>query len=129
MDRNRPKKNYGLTSTEMEIMNIFWESPEQGFTFKELKEIARNTLGKDWKYQTLGTHLANLQRIGLLDVDDNNKNYVYYPHCTKDEHIHKWTQNLVRTAFGNSIGNLVCAFTGGEYLSKEEAEKIKKLIK
>lgn len=129
MDRNRPKKNYGLTSTEMELMEVFWESPEQGFTFKELQEIAKNTLGKDWRYQTLGTHLANLQRTGLLEVDDSNKNYVYYAHCTKKEHIQKWTQNLVRTAFGNSIGDLVSAFTGGAYLSEEEAEKIKKLIR
>ena len=129
MDRHRPKKNYGLTSTEMELMNIFWDSPEKGFTFKELKDVVQNSLGKDWKYQTLGTHLANLQRMGLLDVDDSNKNYVYYAHGTKEDHVQKWTQNLVRTAFGNSIGDLVCAFTGGGYLSKEEAEKIKKLIK
>lgn len=128
MDRNRPKKNYGLTSTEIELMGIFWESPEQGFTFKELQEIAKNTLGKDWRYQTLGTHLANLQRTGLLDADDSSKNYVYYAHCTREEHIQKWVQNLVRTAFGNSIVDLVCAFTGGAKLSKEDGEKLKKLI-
>lgn len=128
MDRDRPKKNFGLTSIEMELMKIFWENPEQGFTFKELKGIVQNTLGKNWKYQTLGTHLANLQRVGLLDVDDSNKNYVYCAHGTKEEHIQKWTQNLIRTAFGNSIGNLVYAFTGGGCLPKEEAEKIKKLI-
>lgn len=35
---------------------------------------------------------------------------------------------LVETSFDNSIVNLVAAFTGGQKLSKKDAEEIRKLI-
>lgn len=122
------KKNYGLTNTEMELMNIFWEAQDQRFTFKELTDYTHNILGKEWKYQTLGTYLTNLQRMGLLNVDTSGRNYIYFPRCSKDEYIHQWTKNLVSSAFDNSICKFVRAFTGGAKLSKEDAEELKKLI-
>lgn len=121
-------KNYGLTNTEMELMNIFWESQDSRFSFKELTEYTHSVLGKEWKYQTLGTYLANLQRMGLLSVDTSGKNYVYYPSCSKDEYIHQWTKKLVRNAFDNSIGKFVYAFTGGEKLTEKEAAELKDLL-
>jgi len=124
---NKMNKNYGLTNTEMELMDIFWES-EKKYSFKELMEYSHETLGKEWKKQTLSTYLSNLQRMGLLDVDTGGKHYLYSALCTKEEYIHQWTEKLVKTAFDNSIGKLVFAFTGGEKLSKEEAEELKKLM-
>lgn len=122
------KKNYGLTNTEMDLMNIFWDAKDPRFTFKELTDYTHTVLGKEWKYQTLGTYLSNLQRSGLLKVDTSGRNYIYYPSCSKEEYIHQWTKNLVSSAFDNSIFNFVRAFTGGAKLTKEEAEELKKLI-
>lgn len=125
--RDKVKKNYGLTNTEMEIMNIFWESGKR-FAFKELLEYSNKILGKEWKKQTLSTYLTNLQKMNLLDVDASGKNYIYFALCSKDEYIHQWTKKLVKTTFDNSICKLVVAFTGGKKLSKEEAEELRKLI-
>ena len=121
------KKNYGLTNTEMELMNIFWDSGKR-YSFKELLEYAHETLGKEWKKQTLSTYLTNLQRMGLLDVDMNGKNYGYSASCSKEEYIHQWTEKLVKTAFDDSIVKLVISFTGGKKLSKKDSEELKKLI-
>lgn len=121
------KKNYGLTKTEMELMDIFWESG-RSYGFKELLEYAHETLGKEWKKQTLSTYLTKLQRMGLLDVDASSKNYIYSALCSKEEYIHQWTEKLVKTTFDNSISKFVFAFTGGKKLSKEEAEELRKLI-
>lgn len=121
------KKNYGLTNTEMELMNIFWESGKK-FSFKELLEYSHESLGKEWKKQTLSTYLTNLQRMGLLEIDASSKNYIYFAPCSKEEYIHQWTEKLVKTTFDNSISKLVFAFTGGKKLTKEEAEELKKLI-
>ena len=43
------KKNYGLTNTEMDLMNIFWDAKDPRFTFKELTDYTRTDLGKEWK--------------------------------------------------------------------------------
>lgn len=121
------KKNYGLTNTEMELMNIFWDS-EKKYSFKELLEYSHETLGKEWKKQTLSTYLTNLQRMGLLDVDTKGRNYIYFALCSREEYIHQWTEKLVKTAFDNSISKLVFAFTGGERLSEKEAAELRKLM-
>lgn len=122
------KKYYGLTNTEAEIMNIFWDSQKKMFTFKELMEYTRENLNKEWKKQTLSTFLANLQKLGLLEVRTNGRCYVYYAISSREEYIHKWTKELVRADYDNSIGKFMAAFTGGSKLSKEEAEEIKNLI-
>lgn len=123
------KKYYGLTKTEMQIMEIFWTSEQKEFTFKDMTEYSSTVLKKEWKMQTLNTYLTNLQKMGLLGIKVQGRKHIYYAACTKEEHIHHWTKNLVQTEFENSIGKFMLAFTGGEGLSEEEADEILKLIK
>lgn len=120
-------KNYGLTNTEMELMEFLWKK-DLPVSFKDIAEYFNKELNKGWKKQTLNTYLVNLQKIGVIEADKSSRYYSYYPLCTKEKLIQNWTKKMVRDVYGNSIGNLVAAFTGGKKLSPEEAEKIQKLI-
>ena len=120
-------QNYGLSYTEWEIMDFLWKE-NKAVTFKELMEYANNDLQKDWKKQTLGTYLKNLQLAGLVGADDEGKRYRYYALLTREEHIEKWTKNLVEKSFDNSISKFVSAFAGGKKLSLKDAEELKKLL-
>lgn len=120
-------KYYGLSYTEKEIMDYLWETGE-AVTFKELLDYVNTVLEKGWKKQTLSTYLKNLQLLDVIGVDDSQKNYKYYATCTREEHIHKWTQKLVNESFGSSLGKFVRAFSGGKKLSKEEADELRKLL-
>lgn len=122
------KKYYGLTGTEAEIMNIFWDSGEDAFTFKELKEYVHEYLGKNWKNQTLSTFLSNLRKMGLLGVKVSGRNYIYSPLYSRQEYIGKWVRDLISTDFGNSLSRFVSAFMGNEKLSKEEVDEIRKIL-
>ena len=122
------KKYYGLTNTEMEVMSIFWDSDKEEFTFKELTAYAREKLNKDWKKQTLSTFLTNLQKMGLLEVRTSGRNYIYYALYSRQGYIDKWARDLIRNDFGNSLSRFIAAFTGGEKISKEEADEIRKLL-
>lgn len=125
------KKYYGLTKTETEIMDIFWNCEKDGkkeLSFKEMTEYSQTVLGKAWKMQTLNTFLTNLHKMGLLGIRAQGRKNMYYAACTREEHIHNWTKSLVKTEFENSIGKLLAAYTGGEELSDEEAEEILKII-
>lgn len=121
------KKEYGLTSTEMEIMEFLW-SQEKDVSFKEILTYANEKLHRDWKRQTLSTYLKNLQMAGLVKAIDSKKNYSYYAACTKEEHIHKWTKDLVKKSYGNSIERFMVAFSGGKKLDKEVADQLRKLL-
>lgn len=121
------EKKYGLTYTEMEIMDYLWLQKRE-VTFKEIMSYAEEKLHKNWKRQTLSTYLKNLQLVGLVKAVNNKKNYSYYATCTKEEHIHNWTKDLVKNLYGNSIEKFMYAFSGGCKLNKEVADRLRELL-
>ena len=121
------KNFFGLTAVEVELMELFWNTSEP-LSFKEVMDYVTTVLNKAWKKQTLNTYLSNMQKAGLIQAERSSYRYRYMAACTKDEYIQRWTQKLVEESYDNSIGNFVAAFTGGQKLSEEEAEKLRKLI-
>lgn len=121
------KAFFGLTSNELDVMEMFW-SKKDSMSFGEILDYMSTVFKKEWKSQTLNTYLSNLRKAGLVQIDRTNYHYQYSAACTKEEYIHRWTQKLVEDAYGNSISNLLVAFIGDGKLSPEEAERIQKLI-
>ena len=121
------KNFFGLTAVEVELMELFWNASEP-LSFREVMDYVTTVLNKDWKKQTLNTYLSNMQKAGLIQAERSDYRYRYMAACTKDGYVQQWTQKLVEDSFDNSIGNFVAAFTGGQKLSEEEAEKLRKLI-
>ncbi len=124
------KKNYGLTNTEMQIMELLWSAKEP-MTFRQIMDVAINEWKKTWKVQTLNTFLNGLQKMKLIRAEQSSTSpyNVYYPLCTKEQHIHEWTKEMVEVCDGNSFSRFVAAFIGDGELSKEDAEELKKLLK
>ena len=123
------KKNYGLTNTEMQIMELLWSS-ETPMSFREIMSIATNKWKKTWKVQTLNTFLNGLQKRKLIRAEQSELSpyQVYYPLRTKEQHIHEWTREMVEVCYDNSFSRLVAAFIGDGKLTKEDAEELKKLL-
>ncbi len=121
------ERNYGLSNTEMLIMELLWKA-EEPMSFKEIMGVAHNEWNKTWKAQTLNTYLINLQKIRMVGTDRSSTHYMYYALCSKKELIHNWTRKLVEECFDNSISSLLAAFTGDEKLSEEEAEELRKIL-
>lgn len=99
-------------------------------SFREIMDVATKEWKKDWKVQTLNTFLNGLQKMGMIRAERSmTSSYnVYYPLCTKEQHIHKWTKEMVEVCYDNSFRRLVSAFIGDGKLSKEDAEELKKLL-
>ena len=121
------KKNYGVTNTEMQIMELLWQA-DGPVTFREIMDISATEWGKSWKVQTLSTYLITLQKMGLVDSERSGCSNAYQAVCSKEEHIHNWTRKLVETCFDNSFSRFALAFVGNGKLSKEDAEELKKLL-
>lgn len=122
------KKNYGLTNTELQIMELLWSSHES-MSFKDIMNIATTKWNKTWKVQTLNTFLLGLQKMGLVGTDKSMSTYnMYYALCTKEQHIHNWTKKMIAECYENSFSRFVTAFIGDGKLSKEEADELRKLL-
>ena len=112
------KKNYGLTKTEEQIMELLWAA-KAPMTFREIMDIATT----EWN-----TFLLGLQKMELVGAQKGTSCNYYYALCTKDQHIHNWTKKMVAECYGNSLGIFVAAFIGDGKLTREEAEELKKLL-
>ncbi len=121
------KKNYGLTKTEEQIMELLWAA-EAPMTFREIMDIATSEWGKTWKVQTLNTFLLGLQKMELIGAEKGTSCNYYYALCTKEQHIHNWTKKLVAEYYDNSFSRFVTAFVGDGKLSEEDVEELKKLL-
>lgn len=119
-------KKYGLTETEMEIMEEIWKREET--TFKELLEYFNGNAGRGWRKQTLGSYLNKLKNQGLLLTDETNKNFRYCPAITKKQLIKLWTRKLVDSVFHGSIPELIAAFAGDEKLDEKEITELREYL-
>ncbi|MCI9357133.1 MAG: BlaI/MecI/CopY family transcriptional regulator [Lachnospiraceae bacterium] len=66
-----------------------------------------------------------LQDNGHVCSDKSGKKYLYYAALTKQEHITCWLQKLCKDSFGNSLGNLLTAFSGGKKLDSKDADDLR----
>ena len=63
------KKNYGLTNTELQIMELLW-SEKRPMTFREIMDVAKNEWKKEWKVQTLNTFLLYFIKSSSFTFND-----------------------------------------------------------
>lgn len=118
------EKKFGLSETEYELMEFFWESGRK-LSFREILDYFNEIKKKDWKKQTLSSFLTILQKEGHIKTDISGKKYLYYPSRTKQKHIKVWMKQLCKESFDNSLLKFVQAFTGRERISHETAQELR----
>ena len=121
------EKKFGLSATEYELMEFFWDNPVEK-SFKEILEYFNNVKGKNWKKQTLSTFLTILQNRGYLKADMSRKKYLYSPTRQREEHVTSWLRKLCSDFFGDSLGRFLTAFSGGQQLSDKDAQELREYL-
>lgn len=59
---------------------------------------------------------------------ETDRKYLYVPLITRLEYKQKGAERFIRDSYSGSFMNFVSALSGGEMISKEEAEDIRKLL-
>ena len=120
---------YGLSPIEYELMEFFWKS-DHSFTFGEIMFHFSEGEGKNWKKQTLHTHLTHLIQKHVLTAEIFEKNSKKYKRSsTKEEYIQRWTIDLLNKTFDGSVSAFVRAATcGGNKLSRKDYVELKSLF-
>lgn len=122
-------QHYGLSDTEDFIMEAIWEhgGPLQ---FHEIMDYFRIHEQKDWKKQTLHTHLTRLIKKGALKNIGTGGRNTYVPAMSKEAYIQQWTCRFLDDAFDGSLGRFMAALTGGgKRLSEKELQELRQFLK
>ena len=114
-----------LSSSERDIMELFWNEKD-GLSFGEIINLVNQDDSNIRKKQTINTYLTRLIAKNLLikKNGDTRLKTLYFPKYTKEEYNRKMIEKLLEENYENSLLEFIKQLSGGEYLSKEDAQKI-----
>ncbi|WP_297454503.1 BlaI/MecI/CopY family transcriptional regulator [Persephonella sp.] len=118
--RNKPSPFGDL---EEKVMDVLWKKGNA--TVSEVKKALKDKFA----HTTIMTILDRLYKKGILKREKEGKGYRYYPVITKEEFEKMIAKKVVKDLTKTNPSLAIAAFEGiVENLSKEEIEKLKKLI-
>jgi predicted transcriptional regulator len=109
-----------LCESEYRFATIVWDN--EPITSGELVTLCNEYLG--WKKSTTYTVLKKLCERRIL-INENSKVHS----LVKKEQVQKYeSEQFISRSFGGSLPQFLTAFMGDKKISKQEAEKLKKII-
>ena len=113
-----------LSDAEWTVMEVLWEKRSQG-----LKDIVEKLYPKTkWTRNTVHTYLTRMEKKNLVLIDKTNEIHYYSSNIEKEECIKEERNRLLNQAYKGSVSDLVAAFLKESKITKEEKEKLSKLI-
>ena len=113
---------YNMPDAEYEVMEMLWKCGNEIRQTELLKEFER--AGKDWKRQTLNTLITRLEEKGLIE----RENRVVKALMTREKFNHMQMKENIEHMYGGKLSSFLAAFTGQETISREEADKILRIL-
>ena len=108
-----------LSNTEMDIMQIIWDS-KIPVTSSSLLDIFAKEKDKEWKGQTISTFLSRLVKKGLLTFKKNGRTNYYYAKITLDEYKQNEAQSILNKMYMGSISNFLSALYNNKKVTHDE---------
>lgn len=120
------EKNYTLTKSEMQVMNILWAKGKAC----DVHELVNQYDEPKPAYTTVSTFLKILTTKGFVDFKKGQgKQYLYFPVISKKEYTSRVMHDVKNSFFGGSASSLISFFVKDEKLSKEEIESLLDMVK
>lgn len=112
--------SYHINESEYRFMEILWEN--EPVNSMELVRICGERL--DWKKSTTFTVLRKLCQKKIVCNEDTVVRALVSQDCIRKQESH----DFLDKKFGGSLPSFITAYLQDKKLTKEEAEKIKKMI-
>ena len=114
------RMEYTIFESEYRFLSILWE--REPISSPELVEVCREKLG--WKKSTTYTVIKKLKEKKLVESKDT----VVTALVAREQIIRQESNVFLEKNFGGNIPELFAAFLKDRKITKEEAEKLKKMI-
>jgi len=117
-----------LTRSEMDVMNILWDSP-LALTINDIVERYSNPKPA---YTTVATFLKILDAKGYVEhkrKEETGRTFFYSPMMSREKYITHVLNDVKDTLFGSSTKRLCSFLIQNDELSEEDLREILALIK
>ncbi|SKC40112.1 BlaI/MecI/CopY family transcriptional regulator [Maledivibacter halophilus] len=119
MSENIPK----ISDAEWQVMKVLWKKSP----LTAAKIIDKLQLETKWNRKTIHTLIRRLVKKEVLGIKEENP-YTYYPLYEEELCMKKETKTFLKKVYDGSLQLLMANFLKNEKLSKEEINKLKKLL-
>lgn len=116
------RSKYNISETEKEVLEKLWEYPE-GIKQSTLLSIFLES-GKEWKRQTLNTHLSRLEDKGLV----KRENRIVYAIYGAIEYHNLVMKETIDEMYDGKISNFVVAFMAEKKITEADAKELLNLL-
>ena len=118
---SKENKQIRLTDNEYRLMEVIWDTEPVLAT--KLVEICLEKCG--WKKSTVYTMLRRMDTKGILSFADGE----VVSAIKREQALKAEGEALLQKAFGDSLPDFFAAFLEGRHLTKEESDRIQKMIR
>ena len=118
---SKEKIQIRLTDNECRLMEVIWDTEPVLAT--KLVEICLEKCG--WKKSTVYTMLRRMDTKGILSFADGE----VVSRIKREQALKAEGEALLQKAFGDSLPDFFAAFLEGRHLTKEESDRIQKMIR
>lgn len=125
MKANYPESNLPEpTKAELEILQVLWEFGPSTVRFVNDKLNER----REVNYTSTLKQMQILTEKGILKRDESQMKHIYIPVEAESKTKNQLLDKFVNTLYKGSASSLVMQLLGNENTSKEDIDKIKKLL-
>lgn len=112
-----------LSEAEWSVMEVLWQG--ESFALKSIATMLNELNG--WSKNTVFTYLNRMEAKGLVNIDHSSKTpysaAVSREKCAKNER-----DELLTKVYSGATSDLIAAFLKESPISKQEVERLKKLL-
>ncbi len=113
-----------LGDLQLKIMKVLWEKTEASVS--EVHEVLSRE--SDFAYTTMATMLRKMEARGLVKHRADDRKFLYKPLVKEEEVSQKMSAHLVERLFEGSLADMVSHLLATHEVSRDELNKLEKLI-
>ncbi len=121
-----------LSDSEKEILEWMWKENKE-YSYKDIALQFGEDSKKGWKKQTLSTFLTRMEQKGVISVryegEERFKKKRYFTvTLNKQQYERERAKHLLDAYFNGSLNQFMVALNGGEQLSSNEADELRRFL-
>ena len=116
-----------LSDSEKEILEWMWKENKE-YSYREIFLKFGKDTEKGWKKQTISTFLTRMEKKGVISIRKAENKCYYKAAVNKQQYERKKARSILDAYFNGSLNQFMLALNGGETLSNEEADELRKFM-
>jgi len=112
-----------LTDAEWAVMEVLWR--DERFSLSEA--VAALQPVKGWNKNTVFTYLTRMEHKGLVAIDRSHTR-PYAAAVSREDCAREERDDLLCRVYGGATGDLIAAFLKESSISREEVERLRKML-